>query len=203
VFLLDCNRNFHQNLYYFGLLSTDCLRISQSRRRRFTTNQFWTLFTIEGDTIFKFCLDSVIFPLHTVTFPWFPIKFMRSNHKKQYSKTGSFSNLLPNGSIYSVAPSIQRCRCTLARSFTIGFSLYAECSLFRCYINDTTNIFSSTLLEFSSSGFFLLLKYAAQVINGTAQISKLGEISLWKTSVKLTEKIITQSRRYNQPGSRV
>ena len=96
----------------------------------------------------------MIFPLHTVTFPWFPIKFMRSNHKKQYSIMGSFSNLLPNGSIYSVAPSIQRCRCTLARSFTIGFSLYAECSLFRCYINDTTNIFSSTLLEFSSSGFF-------------------------------------------------
>ena len=135
MFLLDCNRNFHQNLYYFGLLSTDCLRISQSRRRRFTTNQFWTLF-IEGDTIFKFCLDSVIFPLHTVTFPWFPIKFMRSNHKKQYSKTGSFSNLLPNGSIYSVAPSIQRCRYTLARSFTIGFSLYAECSLF--WVTSTT-----------------------------------------------------------------
>ena len=50
MFLLDCNRNFHQNLYYFGLLSTDCLRISQSRRLRFTTNQFWTLF-IEGDAI--------------------------------------------------------------------------------------------------------------------------------------------------------
>ena len=107
MFLLDCNRNFHQNLYYFGLLSTDCLRISQSGR-----------------------LDSVIFPLDTVTFPWFPIKFMRSNNKKQYSIMGSFSNLLPNGSIYSVAPSIQRCRYTLARSFMIGFSLYAECSLF-------------------------------------------------------------------------
>jgi len=97
----------------------------------------------------------VIFPLHTVTFPWFPIKFMRSNHKKQSSIMGSFSNLLPNGSIYSVAPSIQRCRYTLARSFMIGFSLYAECSLFW-----VTSKIRRTYLEFSIS-VFLILKYAA------------------------------------------
>ena len=174
MFLLDCNRNFHQNLYYFGLLSTDCLRISQSGRLRFTTNQFWTLF-IEGDAILNF--DWIrCYSLHTVTFPWFPIKFMRSNHKKQSSIMGSFSNLLPNGSIYSVAPSIQRCRYTLARSFTIGFSLYAECSLFWV----TSTIRRTYFLKMFSISVFLNLKYAAKVIKWNFRDLSIG----WKLTLE-------------------
>ena len=148
MLLLDCNRNFHQNLYYFGLLSTDCLRISQSGRLRFTTNQFWTLF-IEG-----------------------------------------------------VAPSIQRCRYTLARSFMIGFSLYAECSLF--WVTSTTR--RTYFLKMFGVFHFGFSHFEVRSISHQIELQRFlnwvkthsGKHQLNSYSWK-----ITQSRRYNQPGSRV
>ena len=59
----------------------------------------------------------------------------------------------------------------------------------QCYINDRRtyflNIVAIGVFQFM---YFLLLKYAAQVIKWNfTQISQLGENSLWKTSAKLTE----------------
>ena len=143
----------------------------------------------------------MIFPLHTVTFPWFPIKFMRSNHKKQYSKTGSFSNLLPNGSIYSVAPSIQRCRYTLARSFTIGFSLYAECSLF--WVTSTTR--RTYFLKMFGVFHFGFSHFEVRSKSHQMELQRsLNWVKTHSGKHQLNSQLkIAQSRRYNQPGSRV
>ena len=91
-------------------------------------NQFSTLF-MRG--VFIIWQDSVTFPSHTVTFPWFPTNCTRSN-KQTYFSTGFFC-FSTHGSFLLLAPSVKRCKIFSCTVYKIGFSLDAETQSFRSF----------------------------------------------------------------------
>ena len=158
MFLLDCNRNFHQNLYYFGLLSTDCLRISQSGRLRFTTNQFWTLF-IEGDAILNF--DWIRW--HSLSTRWHSRGFLSNlwgrTIKNNLQKRVLFQIFYPTGAFIRLLQVFRDAGILLHVLFRSD-SLCMRNAVFSGLHQRHDEHISSRCLEFSIS-VFLILKYAA------------------------------------------
>ena len=177
MFLLDCNRNFHQNLYYFGLLSTDCLRIAN----------------LEDDglqrTNFEPSLLRGILFLNFVWIRWYSL-FTRWHSrgflsnlwgrtiKNNIQKRVLFQIFYPTGAFIRLLQ-VFRDAGILLHVLLRSDSLCMRNAVFSGLHQRHDEHISSRCLEFSIS-VFLILKYAAKVIKWNFRDFSIG----WKLTLE-------------------